>query len=120
MQRSLPYTATTAAERTAHRFDHCGANYEVLRWWRRHDSLPDTIPPWPAVKVNGYTAELVPDTPDSTPQTGYVEVDGGIGRLGAVLTHDSPGWSVYYSATGCTYSFATVFDAMAHAVEYLV
>ena len=92
----------------------------MLRWWRRHDSLPDTIPQWPAVKVNGYTAELVPDTPDSTPQTGYVEVDGGIGRLGAVLTHDSPGWSVYYPATGCTYSFATMFDAMAHTVECLV
>ena len=96
-----------------------GPAYEIVRVWRKHDSLPDVVAPWPAIKVSGYSAEFVADSADSTPQAGYVEVDG-LGRLEVLLLRRSPGWEVHYAASGCTYSFGTVFDAMAHAVWTLV
>ena len=40
----------------------------------------------PAINIT----EFLADTADATPQTGYVEVGGGIGRLDTVLMHALP------------------------------
>jgi len=87
--------------------------HAVLSGWGKPDA-----PTLPTVEINGYTASLAPM---SDPELGRVHVSDGIGQLDCLLVKRSPGpgWDVDYT-NGCTYSFVTIMEAMAHAVSYLV
>lgn len=100
---------------------YTGPEYEVRQPWTRWASTGQLdMEQLPCISVSGYTVELEPRlVTDGRILTARVTFDGEE-LSGAIIEARGPGWSVHYDGIGTEYTFPTVYDAMAHAMHYLV
>lgn len=110
--------------------DNLDVSYEIVQAWGP-DQDHKTIP---IVRVNVWKdycyVRFVPAGGDTDNEFGRVEYawitpdreqQGVYSKLEeVVLCADRPGWGCIYVGGGTEYHFATIFEALAHAIFYLV
>jgi hypothetical protein len=112
---TAPTRETTGMDR------YIGPDYKILDTWRQDPTTGDTIGE-PTILVNGWVLKFLPDKMIAMLKDDDADDRGEDGHKleGVTFMPTHPGWSANYHANGCSYIFATIYDALAHAVGYLV